>query len=163
MMCPKIRVLLFCAAVGVGFAAGSWSSWRYAITGPDGELTIAPQMSRSALMAQVPKDLKEGEYLFLPSRRSIWVINRTNGRMAVYTFLNNEYSTVQRSRVGQIDTASFPLEDAFIQVSDRNLTNNLWICNVRTGDVQLWKVASDGELQKAGPIATSTDLMDRRS
>ncbi len=142
-----IRPLLLCAAVGVGFLAGTWSSEH--------------RIGQPSLMAQVQKDLKHGEYLFFPTRRSVWVVNRTNGRMAVYTFLNNEYSTVERSRVAQIDPAGFPREDTIIQISDRNLSSNLWVCNVRTGDVQMWTVTRDGEVKMTGPVPTMTDLMAR--
>ncbi len=159
----RVRPLLFCVALGSAFVVGSWNVRHSEITSPDGTTTVYSGMSTSTLMAQVRTDLKNGEYLFLPNRRSVWVINQTNGRVAVYTFLNNEYDTVERSRVGQVDARAFPPGEATFAISDRNLSNNLWVCNARTGDFQLWTVARDGELKNAGPIATSTDLMERKS
>ena len=164
IMTPRrVRPLLFCVALGVAFVVGSWSARRSEVAAPDGTTTVYAGMSTSNLMAQVQADLKKGEYLFLPNRRSVWVINQTNGRVAVYTFLNNEYDTVQRSRVGQIDARAFPRGEAVFQISDKNLSNNLWVCNARTGDFQLWTVERDGEFKNVGPIATSTDLMERKS
>ena len=164
IMTPRsVRPLLFCVALAVAFVVGSWSARRSEVAAPDGTTTVYAGMSTSNLMAQVRTQLKEGEYLFLPNRRSVWVINQTNGRMAVYTFLNNEYNTVERSRVGQVDARAFPPGETTFQISDKNLSNNLWVCNTRTGDLQLWTVARDGEFKNAGPIATSTDLMERKT
>ena len=162
MTSRRLGPLLFCLALGVAFVVGSWSARRSEVIAPDGTTVVYPGASWSTLMAQVQTDLKEGEYLFRPNRRSVWVINQTNGRMAVYTFLNNEYNTVERSRVGTIDPGAFPPGETVYQISDRNLNNNLWVCNARTGDLQLWTVARDGEFKTAGPIATSTDLMERK-
>ena len=39
--------------------------------------------------------------------------------------------------------------------------NVLWLCNVRTGDVQLWQPARDGSLRSDTPLATSADLRTR--
>ena len=127
----RVRPLYFGVALSVAFVVGGWSTQRSEITAPDGTTTVYAGVSTSALMAQVRTDLKDGEYLFLPNRRSIWVINQTNGRMAVYTFLNNEYDTVERSRVGQIDARAFPPGEVVFQISDKNLSNNLWVCSDR--------------------------------
>lgn len=162
MTTRRVHPLFFCLALAGAFVFGSWSHQDIEITGSDGTRTVYPAIAGSSLTAQVQEQLKDGEYLFLPNRRSVWVINRTNGRLANYEFLNNEYNTVERSRVGQVDTRTFPAEDTMFEISDRNLSNNLWVCNVRTGDVQLWTVSRDGEFKNAGPIATSTDLMNRK-
>jgi len=113
------------------------------------------------LLREARADLEEGDYCFFPNRRSIWVVNRTNGRMAMYQFRNDEVGSVDRSRVASLDLNSFPREDTTILLSDRNLNNILWVCNVRTGDVQMWYPASDGTLRSDSPVATSADLMER--
>lgn len=105
--------------------------------------------------------LDEGDYEFFPNRRSVWVVNRTNGRMANYLFRDDEQQTVDRTRITAIDLNTFPRKDTVIHLSDRNLNNILWVCNVRTGDVQMWHATRDGILRPAGPIATSTDLVER--
>lgn len=161
MTTRRVHPLFFCLALAGAFALGSWSHRHSETTSSDGTRTVYSPAARSALMAQVREQLKDGDYLFLPNRRSVWVVNRTNGRVANYHFLNNEYETVERSRVGQVDTRTFPPEDTLYEISDRNLSNNLWVCNVRTGDVQLWTVSHDREFKRVGPIATSTDLMTR--
>ena len=97
----------------------------------------------------------------MPNRRSIWVVNRTNGRMANYVFRDDEVGSVDRSRVTQLDTQAFPRKDTVLLLSDRNLNNVLWVCNVRTGDVQMWHVGRDGNLKSEPPTATSTDLRDK--
>ncbi len=146
------RLATWMLILAVGAIAGSALTSR-----PD---AAAPTWMPSVAAATV--DLGEGEFSFLPSRRTVWVVNRTNGRMAAYTFLNNEYSTVQRSRVAQIDLNAFPAEHSSITLSDRNLNQILWICNSRTGDVEMWQLTRDSELRKSGPIATSADLSVRR-
>jgi hypothetical protein len=115
------------------------------------------------LSGQAAADLDEGEHLFLPNRRTIWVVNRKTGRFANYHFKDDEVGTVERSRVVTLDKATFPPEDTVYVLSDRNLTEVLWVCNRRTGDVQLWVPRADGRITSDKPIATSIDLMQRTS
>ena len=165
----RMRAMKSLAIVAVAFVAGSVLSsglftglssggGRAGVDGPADFLGVSlfPRV-----MAQAVADLGDGDFQFLPSRRSMWVVNRANGRMAAYTFLNNEYSTVQRSRVAQIDLAAFPMADSVVMMSDRNLNSIVWVANRKTGDVQMWNLARDGELRKTGPVATSADLMAR--
>ena len=120
-------------------------------------------LERVGLMKHAFADLGDGEYAFFPNRRSVWVVNRTNGRMANYNFRVDGIQAVDRSRVARVDLKAFPREDTSYLLSDRNLNNILWVCNVRTGDVQMWRPSRDGVLQPVGPIATSTDLMLRET
>ena len=113
------------------------------------------------LMRRAMAELEEGEYDFFPNRRSIWIVNRSNGRMANYYFNDDELGTVDRSRVATIDLKTFPRKDTVIHLSDRNYNNILWICNVRTGDVQMWHPGRDGVLRSEQPITSSIDLMER--
>jgi hypothetical protein len=82
--------------------------------------------------------------------------------MANYNFRDEELGNIERSRIAAIDLRAFPRQDTLICQSDRNLFNVLWVCNTRTGDVQMWQVARDGSLRPSGPIATSTDLIERQ-
>lgn len=136
------------------------------LSGPAGETDLWSMSEATALFArglvrEAGADLESGEYTFFANRRSIWVVNRTNGRMAMYQFRNDEVGSVDRSRVATIDHSTFPQEDTVILLSDRNLNNILWVCNARTGDVQMWYPASDGTLRFDSPIATGADLAER--
>ncbi|MGQ9589258.1 MAG: hypothetical protein ACUVYA_03070 [Planctomycetota bacterium] len=146
---------------GGGLAAGLWVSGR----GPAGGGLAARGPASSScvsFLGTVRADLEDGDYAFFPNRRTVWVVNRTNGRMATYTFRDDEVGSVDRSRVAQIDLKAFPREDTVIQLSDRNLTSLLWVANVRTGDVQLWQPMADGSTLRADlPVATSMDLRTR--
>ncbi|MBN1441444.1 MAG: hypothetical protein JXA90_01995 [Planctomycetes bacterium] len=103
----------------------------------------------------------EGDYLFLPNRRTIWVVHRPTGRIANYTFRETQEKTVLRSRVVTIDQRDFPPSDTVYLLSDRNLMSVLWVCNQKTGDVQLWDLRSDGDIFAEGHIVTSIDLMKK--
>jgi hypothetical protein len=118
-------------------------------------------LERAMHLKEAAAELDQGEYEFFANRRSVWVVNRTNGRMANYLFRDDDLQTVERSRIATIDLNAFPRKDTVFHLSDRNLNNILWVCNVRTGDVQMWHPTRDGVLRPAGPIATSTDLMER--
>lgn len=95
---------------------------------------------------RAPQDLGPGEYLFLPVRHSIWAINRSEGRFARYAFEDATSKLVRRSRVVTLDRRTFPSEITEYLVSDRNLTEDLWVCNRRTGTVVLWETRHDGDL-----------------
>jgi hypothetical protein len=140
--------------VVAGLAAGrAWEGGRQAL----GDVVWS-----QALGQEAAADLGHGEYQFFPHRKSVWVVNRTNGRMANYNFRDEELGNIERSRIAAIDLRAFPRQDTLICQSDRNLFNVLWVCNTRTGDVQMWQVARDGSLRPSGPIATSTDLIERQ-
>jgi hypothetical protein len=118
-------------------------------------------LSLTGIFREAHAELGEGDYNFFPNRRSVWVVNRTNGRMATYNFHDDELGSVDRSRVATIDLRTFPRKDTVIFLSDRNYNNILWVCNSRTGDVQMWAPGRDGALKPSQPIASSVDLMER--
>jgi hypothetical protein len=116
---------------------------------------LATELAASSLGAAY----QEGDYLFLPNRRSIWVVHRPTGRIANYHFRDNEEKTVLRSRVVTLDAKDFPPSDTLYLLSDRNLMSLLWACNQKTGDVQLWDLRADGDVAAEGQVVTSIDLM----
>jgi hypothetical protein len=119
----------------------------------DGPLAFA------GILRQASAELGQGDYEFFPNRRSIWIVNRVTGRMALYRMNDDEVGSVDRSRVATIDMTSFPREHTVIRLSDRNMNEGiLWVCNQRTGDVQMWTHARDASLRAETPIASSTDL-----
>lgn len=153
-------VLFVACGFGGGWTLRSWLDLRRPTSDVPADRRPAFTLPGSFL-GTVRADLEDGDYAFFPNRRTVWVVNRTNGRMAAYTFRDDEVGSVDRSRVAQIDTKAFPREDTVIQLSDRNLTSLLWVANVRTGDVQLWQPMADGSLRADLPVATSMDLRTR--
>ena len=113
----------------------------------------------AAVTSQATEDFGEaGDFLFLPNRRTIWVVDRSTGRFANYHFRGDQERTVMRSRVVTLNQRDFPAADTIFLLSDRNLSELLWVCNKRTGDVQLWVPRSDGNVMLENQIVTSTDL-----
>jgi hypothetical protein len=157
----NLRTLL----VGMLLGAGILYVLETGLSAGDGIPAFGPRSLSLGLplglMAEVNTDLEEGDYEFFANRRSIWVVNRSNGRMANYHFRDDEVGSVDRSRVHTINLETFPRKDTYITLSDRNLNNVLWVCNARTGDVQMWYPARDGSLRAEMPVATSADLMER--
>lgn len=118
--------------------------------------------SAARLGAQNGRSSDDDNFLFLPNRRSIWVVNRKAGRFALYRFRDDEAGTVERSQVVTADRKSFPPGDTVYLLSERNHSEVLWVCNRRTGDVQMWIPRAGGRLQAEKPVATSIDLTERR-
>lgn len=116
---------------------------------------LADLLTSTGILRQAHADLADGDYDFFPNRKSVWVVNRVNGRMANYEV---ESDRVERSRVAKIDMRTFPREDTVIYLSDRNLTNLLWVCNARTGDVVLWRQDRDKTLKPHGPFVPAAEL-----
>jgi hypothetical protein len=155
---------LFLGGLLCGVIAGGGATflWRKPGAG-DGPSDSGATFSFPSILREAHADLEDGDYEFFPNRRSVWIVNRTNGRMATYHFRDDEQGSVDRSRVSAIDLKTFPRKDTVITLSDRNMNNILWVCNSRTGDVQMWTIARDASLRAETPIASSTDLMDRAS
>ncbi|HLU47455.1 MAG TPA: hypothetical protein VK116_05200 [Planctomycetota bacterium] len=98
------------------------------------------------LSGALNQDLGPGEYIFLPVRHAVWVVNRTEGRFARYEFENDRKPLVQRSRVVTLDPRTFPPDATEYLVSDRNLTDDLWVCQRRSGLVVLYETRLAGDL-----------------
>ena len=137
----------------IGLIASYWpaDSVHYEVDGAISSLL-------PSLMAQTTDDLGDGKYAFLANRRTIWAINKDKGRFAGYHFREDEDHTVERTRITTLDPAVFPPADTIYMLSDRNLTEALWICNKRSGDVQLWTPRIGGEVKAEKPLSTSQDL-----
>jgi hypothetical protein len=155
--------LLIGLVAGIGAAAFWFHASGSASTAAAGSSEGAFDLPSILRVANA--DLDDGDYAFFPNRRSIWIVNRTNGRMANYHFRDDELGSVDRSRVSAIDLKTFPRKDTVIYLSDRNMNNILWVCNTRTGDIQIWSLARDGSgsLRAEGPVGSSIDLIERTS
>jgi hypothetical protein len=125
-------------AVGVGaLCLAGASLWR-----GSGEGFGLPE----ALVETARADIGKGDYLFLPNRFSMWVVNRTNGKVIHYQFFDNQVGTVERSRIAQVSADLFPPADTEYMLSDRNMTAHLWVVNRATGDFQVWRANRDGSI-----------------
>jgi len=89
----------------------------------------------------------EPEYEFLTFRRNIWVVHKPSARIQFFMFPEDEEQQLVRSRVLQIDAAAFPPELTRFQLSERNLTNFLWVLNPTTGKAQYVRAGRDGVLE----------------
>lgn len=112
-------------------------------------------------LPELRADLGDGDYLFFPNRRNMWVVNPRVGRVIHYKFLDTPKRAVEKSYVGEIDQKTFPLEDTVYILSERNIMDLLWVCNRRTGDFQLWRRnVRDGRLVTDPlPVSASRDLL----
>ena len=119
-------------------------------------------LETSGLVETAHADLADAEFTFLPNRHSVWVVNSRTGRMANYDFRLDDQQNVDRTRVERIDVQSFPPEDTVLKLSDRNLSNILWVCNQRTGDIEMWRRTRGGTLVRHGPHPFGADLAERR-
>ena len=69
---------------------------------------------------------------------------------------------VEKSYVAQVDQKLFPPEDTVYAISERNITDLLWVCNRRTGDLQLWRRnIRDGRLvTDPMPVQAASDILN---
>jgi len=109
--------------------------------------------------AQSAGALGDGEFAFLANRKQIWAINKSAGRFAGYHFREDEDRTIERTKVVTLDQKIFPPADTIYMLSDRNLTEVIWICNKRTGDIQLWSPRIGGDVTSEKPLSTMQDLL----
>jgi hypothetical protein len=100
----------------------------------------------SGVPQNVRGELGPGDYTFLPVRHAVWAVNRTDGRFARFEFREDSQGLVRRSRVVTLDKETFDPSATVFLVSDRYLTEDLWIANRRTGLVELWEARLDGSL-----------------
>lgn len=104
----------------------------------------------------------DGDYLFFPNRRNMWVVNRDNGRLVHYKFIDVTQGKVERSHVAQINQKLFPPGDTLFKISERNISDFLWVCNVQTGDFQLWRRSvRDGRLVTDPSVVSASQSLLR--
>jgi len=146
--------LFLSAILGALFALGGAALWKGSFSSGPGSLEF-PEGFVEIAHAQVGK----GEFLFLPHRMSMWVVNKSNGKIIYYKFRDNQIGEVDHSRIAQINTDIFPLTDTRFLLSDRNLTSYLWVANTVTGDFQMWRSNRDGNLTTdTYPVPAGEDM-----
>ncbi len=101
---------------------------------------------------------EDGDYLFLPNRRTVWVVDRAAGRFANFDLRDTNQPTVVVSRTVTLDPVDFPPGETDFLLSDRNLTPLLWVCNRTTGELQLFRLKPDGEVRASTPVASKRHL-----
>lgn len=154
-----VIVLAITFAFSFGLAAGGLFSPREDVPGTG--LDSALKGLLPTVIAQSAGDLGKGNYAFLANRRQIWAINKAAGRFAGYHFREDEDRTVERTKVVTLDLKIFPPADTIYMLSDRNLTEVLWICNKRTGDIQVWSPRIGGDVTSEKPLSTMQDLQPK--
>ena len=108
---------------------------------------------------EAAQTLRDGDFLFLPNRRTIWVVERQTGRFANFDFRKDHEKTVKRTAVETLDLLKFPPTDTIFLVSDPNYSQHLWVCNTHTGIIQLWVPKADGTLDNDGEIEAGSSLL----
>ncbi len=140
-------------ALAIAYAVLAWPAWW------SGRSEDGSGGTSGGFLRTVQADVGRGEYLFLPCRREMWVVNKVNGKLVHYQFFDNELGTVERSRIVAINQELFPLRDTDFLLSDRNLNSLLWVANRATGDFQLWRANRDGTLSTdKEAVSAGTDL-----
>ncbi len=86
----------------------------------------------------------EGDYLFFTFRRNLWAVHKPTGRVQFLMFPDGQEQQLVRSRVHQVDQERFPADQARYQLSERNLTNFLWVLNPHSGHAQYIRAGRDG-------------------
>lgn len=132
--------------------------------------TIADSLSSVFEISELEAQSRSsGDYRYLPNRRNMWVINRRLGRVVHFRFLDTTKGTVERSHVAQVDRERFPPRDTVYRISERNITDLLWVCNQRTGDFQLWRrnvrdgrLVTDDQSVEAGAHLEGDVLLNSR-
>ena len=86
----------------------------------------------------------DGEYLFFTFRRNLWIVHQPTGKLQFLMLPDGAEESVIRSRIYEIDTEGFPVDQVQFQLSERNLTNFLWIMNPVTGKARYVRAGRGG-------------------
>lgn len=87
---------------------------------------------------------EDGEFTYFTFRRNLWVIHRPTGQIQFFMFPDGSEQVLVRSGIYQVDLTEFPVEQTQYQLSERNLTNFLWILNPYTGKARYIRAQRDG-------------------
>ena len=128
-------LLLACGLIAGTVIGIGWSStWPTAAVPP--ELAFARQIA----------DGPDGDYAFFTYRRYLWLVHKPTGKAQFSLLPDSKNSTqpIEPSRVYAVDQELFPLDQVRYQISERNLTNYLWILNPTTGKAMFIRARRDG-------------------
>ena len=79
------------------------------------------------------------------------MIRRSTATINFYNFPESSErdQNIEPSRSYTIDTGDFPLDKLQMQLSERNLSNYLWLLNPETGKARFVKARRDGILDES--------------
>ncbi len=131
-------------AVGLVLAMGGISRW----------LPLGPERTPASFLQGAEEGVRasgDGDFVFFTFRRNIWAFRKSAMTVRFYSIPETTERTqeVEESRVYQIDARDFPLDDLRFQVSERNLTNYLWLLNPKTGKARILKARRDGIIEES--------------
>ena len=127
----------------VGAALGSVLTSHFSDDGWPGS---GPQFP-PALFAQADGEVMEhsdAEFMYFTFRRNVWAIHKASGKVQFLMFPDGLDQKLERSAIHQIDQEVFPADEVIYQLSERNLTNFLWIMNPVTGKARYIRAARNG-------------------
>lgn len=106
-------------------------------------------------LTSAPVEVQQGEYTFFTYRRNVWIIQRSSGRAQFFLVPETHTSEarIEQSGVYQIDQTEFPPDQTELQISERNLSNYLWISNRVTGKSYFIRARRDGGFDES-PVVT---------
>ena len=113
------------------------------------ETSGVPSMEAPPLNAQESVSLSQDEHTFLTFRRGAWMIKRSDATARYIAMPEDEKSVPTVSRIYTINTDDFPLDICRLQLSERNLSNYLWLINPRDGKVRFIRARRDGLIDRS--------------
>ncbi len=129
---------------------GKRGAWMWAaVGGVLGALLVMPWLAPDANVvmlsaAEQPRVVEGGDYTYFTFRRNLWVVKKSTWEVRFYLFPESMEQSITESRSYAIDAKQFPQEQTIIQVSERNLTNYLWLLNPTMGKARYIKARRDG-------------------
>ncbi len=87
-----------------------------------------------------------GDFSFFTYRRSVWVVNHAKGSARFFRMPEGrtDQDKIERSDLYEVDREVYPIDQVRYQVSERNLTNFLWVMNPVTGRGHFVRARRDG-------------------
>lgn len=142
---------LLSAGVLVGYGM------RGASTDSDGALPsigIPSVEALSSMATSTATEARSGDYSFFTYRRNLWIVRHSTGtaRFFVIPETNTSEQRIEASNTYKLNPEEFPADQTRYQVSERNLSNYLWISNHNTGRSYFIRARRDGGFDES-PIA----------
>ncbi|MFN0057284.1 MAG: hypothetical protein ACKVX7_02410 [Planctomycetota bacterium] len=145
------RTRAFVALLGLLLAFSWWCGWS-SRPASSSVMNWPPELAYAATAT--------GDYSFFPYRRDVWIVCHSKGTAQ---FFHSPESTTSeqppvKSRVYTIDRTLFPQDQVQFLISERNLTNYLWIVNPTTGNGRFIRARRDGGFDESPIIESAKEL-----
>ena len=120
----------------------------------------APTLSPTEAFALQLSADGDGDYAFFPYRRYLWVVRRSTGTAQFFIVPESKDGDqpIESSRTYTIDQNLFPLDQVRYQISERNLTNYLWIVNTTTAKAIFIRARRDGGFDESPLVDAKKSL-----